>query len=605
MNEPLEKLAELVGITDGLDVYETPDEWKYYRVIDTSRLAAAAKFAAFEALLPELRKHYGDALSLRFKSKGDWTEFEMSAAKLNEPLVDLRAAVDERASLTLDITIDKAAVAAQRNLTDRSVVTRLFLYEEALAHVLSSPLMDLDGQLFSNVPPGRKLIILIDSHDIFLDGPWLAIVGGKFVPQWRDTIGDPHGEPLMLALRQRKVIWNDFVLHRLTPLHLILRVNSAAVDDRILAALHGPLFVCSVLFLARRSTWDIATRTWTSTFAADRQETDVLLAPPSTPRKPEWDAACAMAEMARWAYETDRADDRLTVVQQTVVDALQNNNAETNGTEIFRLAADLFLRASRGWEAFIRGELKKYIEQVKALEETVAVTAKDYNEQVGTLAATVIANMLAAVGVVLGSFLVAVFKSPFDENIFQFGTAVYVIYLIAFPIAVGLLATRQRFNRSAETFAARKASFKQRIPEKEVDEITVSILGKSESWFRNWFAGCIIAYGVVVIVLIAAILKLPPKIRSWNGNPDDFTLKSVAVNQPVPGAVTIRGESFDRRKDIVVILGHAIFTNAVDPPTLKVYGATALIFTPRPSELSAKLLTVRQGGTEPKQIAMR
>ena len=76
---------------------------------------------------------------------------------------------------------------------------------------------------------------------------------------------------------------------------------------------------------------------------------------------------CTLGELARWTYETDRLDDRLIVLQRTFVDALQNNSADTNGTEILRRAAELSKRVHWGWEAFIGGELKKYIEQVKTL----------------------------------------------------------------------------------------------------------------------------------------------------------------------------------------------------------------------------------------------
>ena len=596
MNEPLESLARLLKIPGELHLHETAGKWAYYGEAGTSRLADPNTFAAFEALLPELREHYGDALFLSLKHDR-YTEFTLTA----EPpdLRDLRKAIANGSTLTLDVKIDKTTVAAQRGLTDPSVATRLFFYAEALVSALSVPLIDLEEELFEDVLPGQKLILLVDSDDILLDGEWLAIVGGTFIPQWRNAIRNPQDEPAMLELAQRKVNWIDFDLHRLTPLHLMVTVKSAPAGDPILAALHDALFLCSVLYLARRSTWDAANQTWTCTFAADRQETDVRLAPP---QKAGAAAADAMGEMVRWAYETDRADDRLIVVQQTVVDALQNNSAETNGTEIVHLAAELFLRAKRGWEAFIRGELKKYIEQVKALEETVAMTAKDYNEQVGALAATLIANVLAAVGVVLGSFLVAIFKSPFDANVFRFGTAVYVIYLMVFPIGIGLLATWQRFQRSTRTFAARKESFKQRIPGTQVDEITTSMLGESESWFRKWYAGSFVAYCVVVIVLAAAIVAVPPLIRCWNGNPDDFTLTSVELDRPIPGAVTLRGANFDRKKDIVVTAGRAVFTNAANPPTLAVYGDSALVFTPQQSELAPRTVTVRQGAIGPKAI---
>jgi len=39
-------------------------------------------------------------------------------------------------------------------------------------------------------------------------------------------------------------------------------------------------------------------------------------------------------------------------------------------------------------------------------------------------------------------------------------------------------------------------------------------------------------------------------------------------------------------------------------PTLRVYGTSALIFTPPPNDLSAKQATVRQGRVGPKGVAV-
>lgn len=604
MNEPLQKLAELLGIPGDLHIYENAEEWKYYGDADTARLATADGFAAFAALLPELRKDYGDALSLSLKNAG-WTEFEMNAAKPNEPLDDLQKAIDATSALTLDVKINKAVLVAKRNLTDPAVATRLFLFAESLVRALSVPLTDLDEALFRNVPTVQKLVLLVESHDVHLDGPWLAIVGGTAITQWRSAIGEPPGEPSILALARVKTNRLEFRLNRLTPLHLMVGIQQAADADSITATLHAQLFLCSVVYLAQRSTWDASAGVWTCTFAADRQETDVRLAAPATRGPTEWGAAHTLGELARWGYETDRLDDRLIVLQRTFVDALQNNSADTNGTEILRLAPELSKRVRWSWEAFISGELKKYIDQVKTLEETVAGTAKDYNEQVGALAATVIANMLGAVGVILGSFLAAIFKSPFEAYAFRFGTIVYVIYLLVFPMGVGLTATWQRFKKSRETFDARKTSFAQRLREEPVRKITESILGYSESWFRKWYAASVAMYVIVVGVLIAAIILVPPAIKRWNGNPDDFVLRSASRNQPVNAAVTIRGQHFDKEKDIVVTLRHATFTNAADPATLKVYGTTALTFMPQKSDLAANIVTVRQGAAGPKSVALR
>jgi len=597
VNEPLQKLATLFGIRGDLHVYETAGEWKYYGDADTSHISGDKGLAAFSELLDELKTHYGDALSLSLKS-GSWTEFETNAAAPDNALDDLRAAIDSGSTLTLDVKIDKAALAPHWQLTDPAVTTRLFFFAPALVRELSVPLQQLDTELFRNVPAGQKVVILLTSHDIYADGERLAIIGGNAMSQWRNAIA-PSAEPPLLAIAHVRTNWVQFDLNRLTPLHLLVNVKQANDGDPIIAALHAQLFLCSMIYLAHRTMWDGAA--WTCTFAADRQETDVRMQALTTPNATEWASVQTLAELVRWGYVTDRIDDRLIVLQRTFVEALQDNSADTNAAEVLRLAAELAKRVRWGWEAFVAGELKKYVEQMKALEETVAATAKDYNEQVGTLATTVITNMLGAVGVILGSFLAAIFKLPFEDYAFRFGMIIYVIYLLVFPMAMGLTATWQRFVKSRETFRARKESFAKRLREEPVTAITRSILGRSENWFLRWYVVSLALYVAVIGVLIAAIVVVPSEIKSWN---DQFVLKSAWRNQPVTGTVTIRGERFDKDKDIVVTLGPATFTNATDPQTLKVHGSTALTFTPQKNDLVAPIVTVRQGAAVPRSIKL-
>jgi hypothetical protein len=475
----------------------------------------------------------------------------------------------------------------------------LYFYQEALVRALSVPLLDLDKQLFQNVDPGRKLIILLLSHDIELDGSLLAIIGGKARDHWRDAISVPVAEPPMLGYAYRNVTWVKRGLERLTPLHLRVEVNQAADRDPVVSALHAQLFVCSAVYLAQRS--ETKGDVWTCTFAADRQETSVTIDAPAMPSKKGWEAARWLGDLACWAYEIERdVDDRLVVVQHTVVDALKNNSDAKNSTELLSLSESLWKRARWGWEAFIGGQLKKYFEQVKALEEAVAATAKDFDEQVSALTKTLTENMLAAVAVVVGSFLAGILKTPFEESAFIVGTSVYAAYLAFFPMLVGLTSTWGRFKNTQANFETRRKSFAQRLGKDQVGDIVKPVLERSEPAFRRWYKRTITVYAAVLVILIVGIVVVP----RVTGNPDDFTLKTATPNQPVSGVVTIRGECFDKNKDIIVTLGRATFTNAADSPTLRVYGTTALTFTPDKSDLAAKAITVRQGSAGPKPISL-
>lgn len=596
---PLEELAAFFKLGDKLHVFEDTHQWSFNGEIDAGALRNS--FGPFEKLVGRLYTAYGDALSLKLKSELT-DEFALTSATPDFARLQTCIA-DDDSPLTLDVQLDKPKLAAKLNLVDPAVATRLFLYREALVRTLEVSLTDLDRTLFDGVGELQKLILFVASDDVRLDGDYLAVIGGAEMNQWRSAIA-PASESPMLECAPDKVNWSAFRLRRLTPRHLDLKVTRAAEGDSIAAALFAQLFVCSLVYIAHRSEWEAG---WLFTFSSERQQTEVAVGKRSLTSAVEWRGARTLAGTARWVYEKDDdIDDRLAVVQYTVIDALKNNAAETNGIEILRLAAELEKRTRWGWEAFVAGELKKFIEQVKALEDAVAATAKDYDEQVSALTKSLTENMLAAVAFVVGSFIAAIMKTPFEAYAFIVGTSVFAVYLGLVPMRLGLRATRERFATTKANFEKRKASFAQRLLNGPVNAIVDPVIGPSEKSFSEWYARTAKIYKFVLALLIAAmIVAVPIAIYVSSGDPDDFTLTAATRNQPVQGAVTIRGDGFDRKKDIVVTLGRGVFTNAVEVPTLRVYGTSALVFTPQASDLAAKNVTVRQGRVGPKGIAVR
>lgn len=610
---PLEELVKLLGIPGESHQHESPDVWRFTGDVDSRRLAEPAAFETFVGLLPQLRKKYGAAVTLRLRVR-NWPVLELDRDHEEPELDGLHDAIAAGSALTLDLKIVKNDLLVHWNLTDASILTRLFLFPQALARALSIPLTELDqggNALFKDAIPGQKLVILVPAHDIELDGDSLAILGGEAVSRWRESIlATTAAERAtwlasISALAHKHLKWVHFELVHLTPLHLNVRWKKDAADgDPIASALHAQLLVCSVLYLAGRSTRNATSGRWTATFASDRQETDAEIGGPAGASKKDWEASCTLAELAAWTYAVDRdADDRLIVVQRVILSALQNNTAALNGTELVRLAGELSKRIQWGWESFIGGRLEKYFSQVKELEETVESTTHGYTEQVQALTKAAIDNMLAAVAVIVGSFIAAMFKSPFQGYAFRFGTGAYATYLLLFPMTMGLRATWERFQKSRESFETRRRSFATRLTVEQVQAIVEPAVADSERWFKRWYWTTVAGYVAVLSVLVVAIVVVPGFIRSWG---DAFTLQAVVVHQPASGVVplTVRGENFDKDKEIVVTLGRATFTNTTDPASLKVHGSTVLAFSPRQEDLANRTLTVRQGTAGPKTIEL-
>jgi hypothetical protein len=582
MIEPADELTELIGVRAA----EDERAWLCAGAIDVQHFAS--NLTAFEALVPRLSAAYGDALSLRIL-EGDFPHFTIGGHDFD----DLRSAVADQSPLRIDAKLDKSQLAFNLHLTAPNVTTRLFLDRQALVSVLSVPLAQLDTDLFAGVPPGGKLVIILLTDDIDLRGDYLAITSRT---KWSGATSAAGTEPTMHARAARQVHWSGAGPKRLTPAHLLV-AGDVADGDAVATALYAQLFVLSLMYVAQRT--EDKGGTSTCTFAAERQEVEVVAGAVSTPSMVEWSAARRVAALASWIYALENeVEDRFVVVQHTVVDMLQHNSAGTTAAEVLRLADSLTKRAQWAWEAFVGGHLKKYFDQLKALEEAVAATAKDYGEQVSTMTSSLSANVLAAVAVVVGSFLAGLLKTPFADDVFIAGTSLYAVYWLLFPLVLGLGSAKGRFNNTRTNFNTRRANFEERLGKDQVRDIVEPVLAASEPRFHWWFRCTLLIYVAIFLLLVVAILVVP----SMTANPDDFMVNAVTVNDPVPGTVTIRGAHFDKRKAIVVTAGRGTFTNVTSPPTLHVYDTTTLTFTPDKEDLGAKIVTIRQGSAGPRTM---
>ena len=190
----------------------------------------------------------------------------------------------------------------------------------------------------------------------------------------------------------------------------------------------------------------------------------------------------------RLPYSGERgAADRLGVVQGVIAHDFHSRDIAIDGQELLQHAVALKQRIEWGWKAFIEGKLDTYFSQVREAEQAVDTAIKGYNEQVYLLTKTLIDNMLAAVGIVVVSFLAAVFKDPFNPHVFQVGTTLYALYLLVFSMLFGLVSTWQRYEDSQRAFETRKASLSQRLSVDEVERTVGASVQERETWFKKWF----------------------------------------------------------------------------------------------------------------------
>jgi hypothetical protein len=648
---PLERLAAVFEFElEKLRLSESPDEVDYTDSrFDATRLALPdgelereEKLATIDSVLLELREKYGEALTLEF-GVGLATALTLDAQYDRSKLAPFYETISGSTVLNFTVTISKAKLLDQWGFASKSALLKLFLFPEALARNLSVPLTELEqGEkgLLKDCTGEQKLIILVPGWKFALDGDYLAILGDEAVKKWQEYVPEkaPDKERIEYVQKEasERLRWMHFEFVHLTPLQLNLEWKKPEggaqpgpdANDSIARALYAQLLACSLLYMAGHSAPKLLRSGagpvddhWIATFAADKDVVEVEFGNahslgqmlPLVSKGNAWEAARTVANLALWIYEATSEGkrdvrDRVVVLQSAIASILQDADPAVNCRELVRRAAGISKRVEGGWASFIEGKLEKYFSQVKELEDTVESAKQAYNEQVQTLTKALIDNMLAAVGVVVGSFIAAILKSPFEAYVFWFGTGIYVGYLIIFPIGVGLVSAWQRFKDSQKAFLKREQDFGKRLSLDEVTEIVGLTVQDSERRFIKWFRATLLLYLVVVFLVVFAMFKVPREIRQWN---DNFELTSVSYEEPATSEVVplvIRGQNFDKDKEIVVSIGDAKFTNT-DGQTLKVHGSTVLRLSPLQKDLAIQknasgFIVIRQGSAKPQRLPL-
>jgi hypothetical protein len=643
---PLEDFAKALGIeTRVLHLNEWPDELSYTDpafprevLVPQDAAAWAMKKPALDEVLRSLLEKYGPALTLEFKV-GQLPVFTLNTGYHHSELEDFYNQAKDSPTVDLRLRIDKSALSRHWGIVNRAVAdVILFLFTDALARLLGVRLDLLTNErrgLLRAFNHDKRVIILAPSHnELVLKGAFLVVLGGAAVSRWVEYATEPTPDTVKVKYFREQakeaLKWANFDLVTLTPLHLTVESEPSAdgrapaTDDPVASAVYAQLLACSLLYIAGHTVRNVDERTngaaaasavqsarsplWLATFAADRYlarfnvgDVPELCEALKSGSANAWKASKMIADVAAWVYGGERdVKDRLSVLQSVIANSLQESDPAVNCRELVRQAAEVKKRVEWGWDSFVHGRLEKYFTQVKDLEAAVEATARSYNEQVQALSKTLIDNMLAAVGVVVGSFIAAIFKTPFGVKVFWVGTSIYTAYLVVFPIGVGLVSAWQRYRDSKALFENRRKEFDRRLSPEEVKDIVGTSVTDRDTWFKRWFGFTTAAYLMVAALMVVAIVRVPSLIRNWD---DQFALAGTSYGAAAGDSVQviIRGENFDKDKEVAAQIGAVKFTNT-EGGNLKVHGTTVLTLAVRQSDLAAaravgnNRIVVKQGG---------
>jgi sugar lactone lactonase YvrE len=532
--KPLEEFGEAVGIPVGtwreredFDEITAPPEFEI--TVEQARAATGKVLALIAA--------YGLALEASLRSVDE--SLHLVPDLRRDQLETFLAQQSEALPLKLDLTLKKAVLVREYFGPAANIRPTLFFYLSTLEKLLSAPLSTIEAWWDEDRP--QKLAVLVPDPGLCLDGRYLAVVGGDstgaFEEDWKRVTAVQRGaEPSqpgaapapseLFAAARLQLKWLKVPLQHLTPLHLAVK-GPAPPDDPVARRLWIHLLNLCLQFTADTTLPASGNGALTATYQSARQQVTVELERPDRPL-PETapKAASALVSLVEWAYAPPFCGDRLSFIQSTVANALQGIEPKDRYDELVKRAPGFEGEIQTYWRLFMEGKVEEFAGKVQALEELVADTVRAFSERTAALIKSLSDAMLAAVGVVLGSFVAELFKKGPESEILVVGVLLYLAYLLVFPLIYGMSERWWSYRALVRQFEDRRRRFVERLYEGKVKTIVGKHVDKSRGRFRRWFwttsatyvlVAAALAWLVLVPSPVAPVAYEPPLKRALSG----------------------------------------------------------------------------------------
>ncbi|MGF1467124.1 MAG: hypothetical protein ACFCGT_13435 [Sandaracinaceae bacterium] len=524
---PLHRLTAALGIP----LEELVREEEAERIFHTFRVPGEKVGELTADVLDGAVAAYGEAFELTVRT-GDLDELVVRGSGYSpSDLADLVAGARRTPRYDVVLHLDKAALArGMVGPADARVL--LFFHGEALDRLLGQGLPSLEV-LWPE--PATRLLVLVLDEPLVLRGDLLSVLG-------RDAVGEAKAEaarataPGLDVARARRrrddYIGLDTDLRtRVTPWHLAVRSataeaeveaaragTSGPTDGALRDRLDGLFVLLAILFTCDRARAVPSPEGPPRVQAEYRGAEHVAFVPveQGTPVALTAEQRGAIGELLAWCYRpraedrvSDWLGDRLPFVQTRVAQALEGRAEADRFRVLARAMPQIVEGAKWHWRAFLEGRINRYLERVQALEGAVADAVDRYTEQVTGLVKGLSDTMLGAVATLLGSFIAAAFKDPFDPMVFRLGMLVYAGYVVLFPCLLRLSAARVGADEVHASFAAKRRRFEEVLYRDKVGELVEDRVEQARRRYRRWWVGVGLGYVALVAGAVAAAFLVP------------------------------------------------------------------------------------------------
>jgi hypothetical protein len=244
-------------------------------------------------------------------------------------------------------------------------------------------------------------------------------------------------------------------------------------------------------------------------------------------------------QIFEWAYQAPwKANDRLPLVQIGIVDALKGSANEFRFELLLKNSKTIYENITWHWKAFIEGKIDAYADQIHNLEEKVGETVTAYSEQISAITASLTETLLAAIGVVLASFIASLFQDKFNPRVFQIGVIIYAIYVFCFPLLYNMIHRYGTIKTIEMEFETQKGWFKKRLPPDRVQTIVdESQISNNRKRFCRWFWPTVVIYLLIFGLLMLAAFTIPVWIQTPMGQMIVATATATPTSTPTSTSV--------------------------------------------------------------------
>ena len=500
---PLVDLCALLGIsTDNLTAVEAATSLSHTFPVAAEHAARITTDAA-----RTFTEHYGEAGRVEIRT-ADLTELVVTAGTTDADVAAFAARAGSGGPYEVIVAIDKARLAQRIAGTSPVRTVQLFLFAASFRRALRRGIARFEADVWPD--SAEPLVVAVADTAIDLVGPHLSIFGASAIPKVESAAAAPAHDPALAAVitaRDRHIGWDTAWTTSLTPWHFEL--TGVCADPELRALLRAQLVKLAVLYTCDRARAQAAAVPPPLIRAEYRGREHVAVV--TIDEREAVDATdpevAAVLRMVDWCYrraggdEPDWVSDRLPFVQTRIAQTLEPHPEPGRLTALVRSVPYLLEGIEWHWKAFIEGKVGEYLDQVQQVETVVADTTSGFADRSAALAKTVTDTILAAVAVLIGSFIAAAFKDPFNATLFRIGVRTYAVYVLLFPGALGLFAAHRSLQVARAGFDARIGQFKETLYAGKVDDIVGQRLTNAQTSFYRWLAS---AAGILLAVSVAA-----------------------------------------------------------------------------------------------------